>query len=134
MGWGRSPSRFRKEENPNQSEPIRTKNRVGGAQKKRLNLALGLHSSRSCGTIILVVFQVGFMARCVVAGSAVGSGCVGWLVRPSARSFSGFVLVARFVWFAAASRFAARWAARLGRSVVVRCVPGGWAVSVPVLV
>lgn len=48
-------------------------------------------------------------SRCVVAGSAVGSGCVGWLVRESARSASGFVLVASFVLFSVASRWAGRF-------------------------
>jgi hypothetical protein len=40
--------------------------------------------------------------------------------RPSSRSFSGAVLVARFRSPAAASRFARRWALRLGVPVFVR--------------
>jgi len=53
-------------------------------------------------------------------------------VRPSMHSFSGFVLVAAFRRQAAAAAWARRWAARLGLSVAVRLVQGGWAVSVPV--
>ncbi|MBE9242849.1 hypothetical protein [Synechocystis salina] len=68
-----------------------------------------------------------------VRGSALGSGCSGWLVRPSVRAQSGLVLVASFGSFAGAGRFARRWSGRLGRSVFVRRVGPGWSVSVPVL-
>jgi hypothetical protein len=71
--------------------------------------------------------------RCSVAGSAVGSGCVGWSVRPSTRATSGFVLVAEFVCFSVASQFARRWAGRTGRSVFCRRVGAVWCVSVPVV-
>jgi hypothetical protein len=57
----------------------------------------------------------------------------GLRVRPSSHSASGCVLVAAFASQAAASRFARRWAGRLGMPVVVRLVPGGWSVSVPVV-
>ena len=68
-----------------------------------------------------------------VRGSALGSGCSGWLVRPSVRAQSGLVLVASFGSLSGAGRFARRWSARLGSSVLVRRVAAGWAVSVPVL-
>lgn len=71
-----------------------------------------------------------------VSGSALGSGCCSWLVRRSERSLSGWVLVARFSSFAAASRFARRWAGRLPAECqfcVVRRSDLGWSVSVPVL-
>lgn len=71
-----------------------------------------------------------------VSGSALGSGCCSWLVRRSERSLSGWVLVARFGSFAAASRFAVRWAGRLPvecRGCVVRRSELGWSVSVPVV-
>jgi hypothetical protein len=53
------------------------------------------------------------------------------LIRPG-RSGAAVVLVAVFSSSASASSFAARWAVRLGQSVVVRSSPAGWAVSVPV--
>lgn len=71
-----------------------------------------------------------------VSGSAVGSGCVSWLVRPSVRSVSGFVLVAEFGSLSGAAGFARRWAGRLSGCEVSGClvrVSGrGWSVSVPV--
>ena len=71
----------------------------------------------------------------VVSGSAVGSGACSWFVRSSARSLSGFVLVASFASASAARLFAARWAVRLPvacRGCAVRRCASGWAVSVPV--
>lgn len=50
------------------------------------------------------------------------------VVRPSARSRSGWVLVCSFSSALAASRFARRWSARLRLAVAVR---PGFAVSVP---
>lgn len=82
-------------------------------------------------SLFLAVFVM--FVRSSVSGSAVGSGCSGWLVRPSVRAHSGWVLVASFSSFAGAGRFARRWSGRAGRSVVVRRVAVGWAVSVPVL-
>jgi hypothetical protein len=78
--------------------------------------------------------------RCVVSGSVVSvrslafsafrsGGLVSFVVRPSSRSFSGSVLVARFSGSGAARRFARSWARRLGVSVAVR---SGFSVSVPV--
>lgn len=59
-------------------------------------------------------------------------GLVAVLARPSVRSFSGAVLVGWFSSFAGASRWAALWSRRLGRSVCLAAVPGvGWSVSVP---
>lgn len=71
----------------------------------------------------------------VVAGSCVGSGASRWFVRSSARSLSGFVLVASFASASAARLFAARWAVRLPvacRGCAVRRSGSLWAVSVPV--
>ena len=72
-----------------------------------------------------------------VSGSALGFKCVGWQVRPSARSLSGICLVARFSSLPRAARFAARWSAVLParcKGCVARFAGGGvWAVSVPVL-
>ena len=71
----------------------------------------------------------------VVAGSCVGSGAASWFVRSSARSLSGFVLVASFASAAAARSFAARWAVRLPAACcgcAVRRCGSLWAVSVPV--
>lgn len=82
-------------------------------------------------SLFLAVFVM--FVRSSVAGSAVGSGCCGWLVRPSAHAQSGWVLVASFSSFAGAGRFARRWAGRASRFVLVRRVAAGWAVSVPVL-
>lgn len=70
-----------------------------------------------------------------VSGSAVGCGACSWFVRSSARSLSGFVLVASFGSAAAARSFAARWAVRLPaacRGCAVRRSGALWAVSVPV--
>jgi hypothetical protein len=58
-------------------------------------------------------------------------GLASFVVRPSDRSFSGFVLVARFSSAGRAAAFARAWAHRLGVSVV--CSSGApWSVSVPV--
>ena len=66
---------------------------------------------------------------------AVDHGAVECFWRESDRSFTGFVAE---VWFAELpSRFAARWSAVVGYSVLVRSVsagPGRFAVSVPVVV
>ena len=75
----------------------------------------------------------------LVAGLAVEFGAVECFWRESERSFTGYVAE---VWFgsgSAAGEFARRWAAVLGRSVLVRRVsvvsaPGGWCCSVPCLV
>ncbi len=56
-------------------------------------------------------------------------------VHPSRRSLSGWVAVVSFSSSAAAHWFALLWAARLPaacRGCVVRCVSGGFAVSVPI--
>lgn len=53
-------------------------------------------------------------------------------VRRSRHARSGVVLVASFAALPRAGRFAARWAGRVGRSVVVRRSGSLWAVSVPV--
>ncbi len=67
-----------------------------------------------------------------VAGSALGSGgCVSWSFRSSSRSFSGFVVSVSFLSFAFASRFASRWASRLGFFCAVRRSGSLWSVSVP---
>lgn len=100
--------------------------------------ALLLVPDRGCfqpGVVQKMFFLAVFVmfARSSVSGSAVGSGCCGWLVRPSVHAQSGWVLVASFSSFAGAGRFARRWSGRAGRSVVVRRVAAGWAVSVPVL-
>jgi hypothetical protein len=58
-------------------------------------------------------------------------GLVSVLWRPSSRSLSGFVLVARFSRQAPARAFACRWARRLGVSVVVGPPSSGFAVRVP---
>lgn len=79
-----------------------------------------------------------------VVGSALRFGAVSWLVRPSPRSFSGFVLVAVFPSAAAAAPFAGAGAAFVGRPLALRPVsrfgsspfvagsPAAVAVSVPV--
>jgi len=54
------------------------------------------------------------------------------LLRSSAHSHSGVVLVAVFGNRSQAAAFARRWSVRLGLSVFVRRHPGGFAVSVPV--
>ncbi|HCK79932.1 MAG TPA: hypothetical protein DIC59_00460 [Candidatus Competibacteraceae bacterium] len=72
-------------------------------------------------------------ARCRVAPW--GGSALGLSFRRSRRSLSGFVAVARFSSFAAASRFALSWGRRLPARpgfCAVRAVPGGFAVSVPV--
>jgi hypothetical protein len=67
-----------------------------------------------------------------VAFSAFVSGSLrGLLLRPG-RSGARAVLVCSFGCLRRAGRFAARWARRLGRSVVVRRVAGLFEVSVPV--
>ncbi|MCC9001095.1 MAG: hypothetical protein LM549_00485, partial [Candidatus Competibacter sp.] len=73
-------------------------------------------------------------ARCRVAPW--GGSALGLSFRRSRRSLSGFVAVARFSSFAAASRFAWSWGRRLPARpgfCAVRAVAGGFAVSVPVL-
>ena len=66
-----------------------------------------------------------------VAFSAFRAGSLSILqLRPSRRSFTGFVLVCFFRKPAAASAFARRWASRLGCSVAVR--GRGFVVSIPV--
>ncbi|MEI2771379.1 MAG: hypothetical protein V9G98_11785 [Candidatus Competibacter sp.] len=72
-------------------------------------------------------------ARCRVAPW--GGSALGLSFRRSRRSLSGFVAVARFSSFAAASRFARSWGRRLPACpgfCAVRAVAGGFAVSVPV--
>jgi len=63
-------------------------------------------------------------------------GLAGVIVRPSRHATSGVVLVCCFADTSRARSFARRWAARLGRSVVVRpfARPGRllWSVSIPV--
>ena len=66
-----------------------------------------------------------------VAGSALGFGCCAWRFRSSGHSFSGSVLVARFLVRSFAAAFASRWALRVGVFCVVRRVGSFWAVSVP---
>ena len=72
-----------------------------------------------------------FVSFRVVSCSAVGSGCCAWVFRASSRSFSGFVVSASFLSFAFASRFASRWASRLGFFCAVRRSGSVWLVSVP---
>ena len=60
-------------------------------------------------------------------------GLVGLGLRASARSRSGFVVVAWFRPGRGAAPFARRWASRLGVSVVVRQRGAFLAVSVPIL-
>lgn len=68
-----------------------------------------------------------------VAGSALRFGCVSWSVGGSALSFSGSCVRAVFTSSAAASAFAACWAARVGFFCAVRRqASGGFVVSVPV--
>jgi hypothetical protein len=79
-----------------------------------------------------------------VVGSALRFGAVAWSVRPSPRSFSGFVLVAVFPSAVAAAPFAGAGAAFVGRALALRPVspfgvlpfvpgsPAAVAVSVPV--
>ena len=68
-----------------------------------------------------------------IVWSAFRSGSLwGVRVRPSSRSRSGVVVVLGFSAHASAATFAARWAGRLGLSVVVRRTGGFWCVSVPV--
>jgi hypothetical protein len=70
-------------------------------------------------------FPIGSV-RCFALGS-------GWLVHPSVRAQSGLVLIASFSSLSGAGQFACRWSGRLSRSVLVRRVAAGWAVSVPVV-
>ena len=89
---------------------------------------------------ILLFF--GFVMRLVdyslVEGLAVQSGAVEVFWRESWRSFSGFVAECWFSSGADAGLFAQRYAAVVGRSVLVRVVsgsaPGGWCVSAPCVV
>jgi hypothetical protein len=57
---------------------------------------------------------------------------VGALLRPSPRSYSGWVLAVSFSSPAVASSFARAWSGRLGLPCFVRPAPGAWVVSVPV--
>lgn len=72
-----------------------------------------------------------------LAGSALATGALRWRVRPSARSFSGAVLVAGFPCCGAAVAFAAAWSWYAGCALALRRrVSAGqvlWCVSVPVL-
>jgi hypothetical protein len=74
-------------------------------------------------------------AASLVAGCWSGAaGFLGALVRPSARSFSGFVCVCAFSSSVGAVAFAARAAACVGVPCVVRrAACGRWVVSVPVV-
>ncbi len=86
-----------------------------------------------CSGFVPVVRVVLRSARCRVAPW--GGSALGLSFRRSRRSLSGFVAVARFGSFAAASRFARSWGRRLPPRpgfCAVRAVPGGFAVSVPV--
>ena len=68
-----------------------------------------------------------------LVGSALSAGALRWRVRRSARSFSGFVVVAGFGSSAAAAAFASAWAGGCGLPLAVRAFAGGmWGVSVPV--
>ncbi|MEI2781266.1 MAG: hypothetical protein V9H25_08370 [Candidatus Competibacter sp.] len=86
-----------------------------------------------CSGFVPVVRVVLRSARCRVAPW--GGSALGLSFRRSRRSLSGFVAVARFGSFAAASRFARSWGRRLPARpgfCAVRAVAGGFAVSVPV--
>jgi len=87
----------------------------------------------SLSAFVPLVSSVVRSARC---GFAPWSGAaLGVSFRPSRRAFSGFVAVVRFSSPVAAARFALSWGRRLPpvcRGCVVRPVPGGFAVSVPV--
>lgn len=62
-----------------------------------------------------------------------GPAFLGAVARPSSRSWSGAVFVARFSSPAVAGRFASVWSTRLGLPVFVRSGPGpSWSASVPV--
>ena len=67
-----------------------------------------------------------------VAWSAFRAGSLSSLLLRPGRSGAAVVLVCWFRCPRRAGRFAARWAARLGRSVRVSGSVAGWAVSVPV--
>jgi hypothetical protein len=92
----------------------------------------------------LVSPGAGFGARPLLApwwrrlvGSALATGAVRWRVRPSARAFSGAVLVAGFPNCGAAIAFAAAWSGWVGCALALRRRSSGgqvlWCVSVPVL-
>lgn len=86
-----------------------------------------------CSGFVPVVRVVLRSARCRVAPW--GGSALGLSFRRSRLSLSGFVAVARFGSFAAASRFALSWGRRLPARpgfCAVRAVAGGFAVSVPV--
>ena len=86
-----------------------------------------------CSGFVPVVRVVLRSARCWVAPW--GGSALGLSFRRSRRSLSGFVAVARFSSFVAASRFALSWGRRLPARpgfCAVRSVAGGFAVSVPV--
>jgi hypothetical protein len=57
---------------------------------------------------------------------------LGALLRPSARSFSGWVLAVSFSSPRVAAAFSRAWAGRLGLPCFVRSAAGAWVVSVPV--
>jgi hypothetical protein len=88
--------------------------------------------------VSLSVPAVPSVVRSACAGFAPWSASLlGVSVRPSARALSGAVAVVLFSSSSAAGAFARSWAARLPaacRGCVVRSVPGGWSVSVPVAV
>lgn len=67
-----------------------------------------------------------------LAGVSGRRALVGAVLRPSSRSFSGWVLAVAFSSPRVASSFARAWAGRLGLSCFVRPAPGAWVVSVPV--
>ncbi len=74
-----------------------------------------------------------FSASRSVAWSAFVSGSLRSVLLRPGRSGARAVLVCSFSCARRAGAFAARWARRLGRSVALRRVAGGWSVSVPVL-
>jgi hypothetical protein len=131
-GWGSLPSlspapggRFR-----------RSLRRWGGRLPSVAGLALWgcvvASLSRVVGFVPVVSVALR-SARCRVAPW--GGSALGLSFRRSRRSLSGFVAVARFSSFAAASRFARSWGRRLPPRpgfCAVRAVAGGFAVSVPV--
>ena len=89
-----------------------------------------------CAVSLLSVPVASSVVRSARFALAPWAGCaLGVSFRPSARAVSGFVAVVRFSSAVAAGRFAASWGRRLPpvcRGCVVRPVPGGFAVSVPV--
>jgi hypothetical protein len=84
------------------------------------------------GLGVFVMLSVASSPVCIARSAFRAGSLRGLLLRPSRRSFSGAVLVCWFGCPRRAGRFAARWAGRLGVSVVVRCSAGQWQVAVPV--